>query len=155
MNLLLSGEGDAMVNVIPPLVNHDRLLKKGEMRFIATASNGIGYLLFNSRASGDSTRPHPILGDVRVRRAIIAALDRQAMVRSAFGQYAQVPYGPASSLLWISALAPKAAPQDAAAARKLLAAAGWRDADRDGTLERAGEPLRLSVILPGSSGARR
>lgn len=155
MNLMLSGEGDAMVNVIPPLVNHERLIARGEMRFLTTPSNGIGYLLFNSRAPGDSSRPHPILGDIRVRRALIAALDREAMVRAAYGPYARVPYGPASGLLWISALAPRADRQDLAEARRLLATAGWRDSDRDGTLDRGGQPLELAVILPGSSHARR
>ena len=155
MNLLLSGEGDAMVNVIPPLANRDRLLRRGDMRLIATPSNSLGYLLFNARAPGDSTQPHPVLADVQVRRALIAALDRDAMVRSAFGAYGRVPYGPVSGLLWVSGLAPKAARQDAAAARAMLAAAGWRDTDADGTLDRAGRPLRLSVIVPSSSAVRK
>jgi peptide/nickel transport system substrate-binding protein len=155
MNLLLSGEGDAMVNVIPPLGNRDRLARRGEMRLIATQSNGIGYLLFNARAAGDSSRPHPLLGDERVRRALIAALDREAMVRSTFGPYAKVPYGPVSGLLWVSALAPRAQRQNVGSARALLAAAGWRDSDGDGTLDRAGQPFRLSVIVPSSSAVRK
>ena len=155
MNLLLGGEGDAMVNVIPPLANRDRLLARGDLRLIATPSNSLGYLLFNARAPGDSTRPHPVLGDVRVRRALIAALDREAMVRSAYGPYGRVPYGPVSGLLWVSSIAPKAERQDAAAARALLAEAGWRDSDGDGTLDRDGRPLHLSVIVPSSSAVRK
>src|SRR5688500_4874420 len=125
------------------------------MRLIATPSNSLGYLLFNSRAPGDSTEPHPVLGDVQVRRALIAALDRDAMVRSAFGPYGRVPYGPVSGLLWVSGLAPKAARRDAAGARAMLAAAGWRDTDADGTLDRAGRPLRRTVPGPSSSAARK
>lgn len=155
MNLLLGGDGDAMVNVIPPLSNRDRLLARGEVRLVATPSNSLGYLLFNSRAPGDSARPHPVLGDLQVRRALIAALDRDAMVRSAFGPYGRVPYGPVSGLLWVSGLAPRAARQDIGAARSLLAAAGWRDSDGDGTLDRSGVPLRLSVIVPSSSAVRK
>jgi peptide/nickel transport system substrate-binding protein len=155
MNLLLSGEGDALIGAIPPLANRDRLLATGDFRFVTTPSNSIGYLLFNQRAPGDSSRPHPILGDVRVRRALVAALDREAMVRSVFGPYAEVPYGPASGMLWISALAPKPARRDLDAARRLLAEAGWRDADGDGILERDGRPLALSINVPATSAARR
>ncbi|HEX6643219.1 MAG TPA: ABC transporter substrate-binding protein [Gemmatimonadales bacterium] len=155
INLMLSGEGDALIGAIPPLANRDRLLATGEIRLVTTPSNSIGYLLFNQRAPGDSTRPHPILGDVRVRRAIVAALDREAMVRSVFGPYAEVPYGPASGMLWISALAPDPAPRDLAAARRLLADAGWRDADGDGILDRDGRPLALSINVPATSAARR
>jgi peptide/nickel transport system substrate-binding protein len=92
---------------------------------------------------------------VRVRRAIVAALDRQAMVRTVFGQYARVAFGPASTSLWISALAPKAAPRDLARARRLLAEAGWRDTDGDGVLDRGGRPLELTVTLPSTSTPRR
>lgn len=155
MNLVLSGEADATLNVIPPLSNRDRILETGEMRLLTTPSNGIAYLLFNQRAPGDSTRPHPILADVRVRRAIVAALDRQSMVRAAYGPYAKVPYGPASGMLWISELTPNAPRQNVSAARRLLADAGWRDSDRDGVLDRAGVPLQLTVVLPGTSAPRR
>jgi len=155
MNLLLGGEGDAMASVIPPLTNRDRIAARGEMRLVTTPSNTVAYLLFNQRAPGDSTRPHPILSDVRVRRALVAGLDRQAMVRTVFGQYARVAYGPASTSLWISALAPKAAPRDLPRARRLLAEAGWRDTDNDGVLDRDGRPLELTVTLPTTSQPRR
>ena len=155
INMMLSGEGDALIGAIPPLANRERLLATNEIRLVTTPSNSIGYLLFNQRAPGDSSRPHPILGDVRVRRAIVAALDRSAMVRSVFGPYAQVPYGPASGMLWISALAPKPEDQDVAQARRLLREAGWNDSDRDGILDRNGRPLSLSVNVPSTSAARR
>ena len=155
INMMLSGEGDALAGAIPPLANRERLLATGEIRFVTTPSNSIGYFLFNQRAPGDSTRPHPILGDVRVRQAIVAALDRAAMVQSVFGPYAQVPYGPASGMLWISALAPKAPGQDVARARRLLREAGWSDSNGDGVLDRGGRPLALSVNVPSTSAARR
>ena len=155
INMMLSGEGDALIGAIPPLANRERLLATGEIRLVTTPSNSIGYFLFNQRAPGDSTRPHPILADVRVRQAIVAALDREAMVQSVFGPYAQVPYGPASGMLWISALAPKPAGQDVARARRLLREAGWSDTDGDGILDRNGQPLSLGVNVPSTSAARR
>ena len=155
INLMLSGEGDALIGAIPPLANRDRLLATGDIRLVTTPSNNIGYFLFNLRAPGDSTRPHPILADVRVRQALVAALDRAAMVQSVFGPYAQVPYGPASGMLWISALAPKPAGQDPARARRLLRDAGWTDTNGDGILDREGRPLSLAVNVPSTSAARR
>lgn len=155
INMMLSGEGDALIGAIPPLANRERLLATGEIRLVTTPSNSIGYFLFNQRAPGDSSRPHPILADVRVRQALVAALDRTAMVQSVFGPYAQVPYGPASGMLWISALAPKPAGQDLARARRLLREAGWSDTNGDGILDRNGEPLALGVNVPSTSAARR
>jgi peptide/nickel transport system substrate-binding protein len=155
INMMLSGEGDALSGAIPPLANRDRLLATGEIRLVTTPSNSIGYFLFNQRAPRDSTRPHPILGDVRVRQAIVAALDRSAIVQSVFGPYAQVPYGPASGMLWISALAPRAQAQDVPRARRLLSEAGWADSNGDGILDRGGRPLSLAVNVPSTSAARR
>ena len=49
-----------------------------------------------------------------------------------YGSYAQVPYGPVSSILWIRNGAPKPARQNVEEAKQLLSAAGWRDTDGDG-----------------------
>jgi peptide/nickel transport system substrate-binding protein len=151
MNLLLSGEADAMAAVVPPLDNRARLEKSGDFRLVTTPSDLLGYFLFNLRASGDSTRPHPILSDVRVRQAITLALDRQAMSQSVFGPFSKVPFGPVSQLLWLGNVSPKARPQSVARSRALLRDAGWRDSDADGTLDRNGVPLEVSIIVPSSS----
>jgi peptide/nickel transport system substrate-binding protein len=92
---------------------------------------------------------------VRVRRAITLGLDRHLMVRAVFGSYGEVPYGPVSPILWIRHHAPRAARQNIAEARRLLAQAGWRDSDGDGTLDRGGQPLTLTLSLPNTSAIRR
>jgi peptide/nickel transport system substrate-binding protein len=155
INLMLSGEGDAVAAPVPPISNRERLAAVPSLRLVSTPSTTVGYLLFNTRLRGDSTRPHPILGDVRVRRALGLALDREAMAQSAFGPNAKIPYGPVSQGLWIANLLPPAAVRDTAAARTLLADAGWRDSDGDGTLDRGGKPLRLTLSLPGPSAVRK
>jgi peptide/nickel transport system substrate-binding protein len=155
MNLLLSGEADAMMSVIPPLSNRNRLERTGDFRLVTTPSDLLGYFLYNYRDPADTAREHPILADVRVRQAITLALDRHAMLLSQFGPYGVVPYGPVSQMLWLGRVSPKAPRQDVARARTLLREAGWRDADGDGTLDRAGRPLSLSVIVPSSSSMRR
>jgi peptide/nickel transport system substrate-binding protein len=155
LNLLLSGQADAMDNVIPPLDNVRRVSADSSLRMIPVPSPAVGFLLFNQRDPGDTSRPHPILSDPRVRRAITLALDRFSMVRVVFGSYGEVPYGPVSPVLWIRHGAPKPPPQNVAESRRLLAAAGWRDTDGDGTLDRGGQPLALRLSLPNTSAVRR
>jgi peptide/nickel transport system substrate-binding protein len=96
-----------------------------------------------------------VLADERVRQAITLSLDRQAMALSQFGPYSVVPYGPVSQMLWLGHVSPKAPRQNLARARRLLRDAGWRDSNGDGTLDRGGRPLALSVIVPSSSIMRR
>lgn len=155
LNLMLSGEGDAMENLIPPLANLDRLRARDDLRLVTSPSPSVGYLLFNQRARGDTSRPHPILADASVRRALVMALDREAMVRSAYGPYARVATGPVSQIIWIGARLPRPARQDVRGARRLLAQAGWRDTDGDGVLDRNGRPLVLRLQFPTTSTVRR
>jgi peptide/nickel transport system substrate-binding protein len=118
-------------------------------------SPALGFLLFNQKDPQNPTRAHPILSDVRVRRAITLGLDRQLLIHAVFGSYAEVPYGPVSSILWIRNGAPKAARQDVEESKRLLAAAGWRDSDGDGIRDREGRPLTLGLSLPTTSAVRR
>ena len=155
LNLLLSGAGDAMENLIPPLSNLDRLRAEEDLRLVTSPSATIGYLLFNQRARGDTSRPHPILSDPAVRRALVLALDREAMVRAAYGPYARVATGPVSQIIWIGARLPRAAGQNVRAARRLLAESGWRDTDGDSILDRNGQPLVLGLQFPTTSTVRR
>jgi peptide/nickel transport system substrate-binding protein len=155
INLLLSGQADAIDNVIPPLDNLHRIKRDTSLRLIPVPSPSVGFLLFNQRDPADPAAPHPVLSDLRVRRAITLGLDRHLLVHAVFGSYAEVPYGPVSSILWIRNGAPKARRQDVEEARQLLAAAGWRDSDSDGIRDRAGQRLQLSLLLPTTSAVRR
>jgi peptide/nickel transport system substrate-binding protein len=155
VNLMLSGQADAMDNIPPPRDNIRRIAAEPSLRLIPVPSPTIGYLLFNQRDRRDRERPHPILGDIRIRRAIGLALDRRLLVQVIFGPYGEVPYGPASPILWIRHGAPSPERQDLPEARRLLAAAGWRDTDSDGTLDREGQPLTLGLSLPNTSAIRK
>ena len=155
INLLLSGEADAMDNIPPPITNLARVQAAPHLRIVTVPSNLLGYLLFNQRAPGDRDRPHPILADLDVRRALVLALDRELLVRAVIGPYGRVPFGPVSSQLWIRHGAPTPARQDQATARRLLAGRGWVDRDGDGIREnRAGSPLSLRLLVSASSQQR-
>ena len=155
INLLLAGQADAIDNIPPPLTNIARVEAARHLRVVPVPSNNLGYLLFNYRNPADPNRPHPILADRDVRRALILALDRELLVRAVLGRYGDVPFGPVSSQLWIRHGAPEPARQDQSTARKLLAGRGWVDRDRDGTREnRSGQPLSLRLVVSSSSDTR-
>ena len=145
MNMVLSGEADAMDNIPPPRSNLTRVAANKDLRVVPVPSSTVGFLLFNQRDPNDRDRPHPILADTAVRRAIGLSLDRRLMVRATFGNAADVPYGPASPILWIRHGAPAPRGANVREAQRLLAAAGWADRDGDGVLERDGRPLALDV----------
>jgi peptide/nickel transport system substrate-binding protein len=155
VNLLLSGEADATENILPPKDNVRRVAADPDLRAIAVPSPTVGYLLFNQRDPRNRSRPHPVLADIRVRRAITLGLDRRRLVEAVFGPHGVVPYGPVSPIVWIRHRSPEPEPQDAAEARRLLAKSGWGDSDGDGILDREGRPLRLGLLLPNTSAVRR
>jgi peptide/nickel transport system substrate-binding protein len=155
MNLLLSDEADAIENVPGLVENVRRFSEAAHVRAIALPSSTMGYLLFNQRDRVDRSRPHPILGDPGVRRAIRLALDRQGIVRATFDRFAAVPYGPVSQLLWIREQSPAAEGQNLREARRLLASLGWSDSDGDGVLDKNGMPLALALSYPLTSEVRR
>jgi peptide/nickel transport system substrate-binding protein len=155
LNLVLSGEADAMENIPPPRSNVARVAERKELRVITVPSSTLGFVLFNQRDPNDRNRPHPILADTGVRRAIGLALDRRLMVRATFGNAAEVPYGPASPILWIRHGAPAASGPNLRQARRLLSAAGWADRDGDGVLDRDGRPLVLRISMPNTSAIRQ
>jgi peptide/nickel transport system substrate-binding protein len=155
LNLLLSGEADATENIPPPVSNVALVEATDRLKVVPVPSSVLGYLVFNYRDPDDSTRQHPILSDRDVRRALILALDRQVLVRSVLGRFGAIPYGPASSQLWISHGTPNPARQDQSAARRLLAGRGWVDRDQDGVREnRTGRPLVLRLQVAASSEQR-
>lgn len=112
----------------------------------------IGFLGF--RLADPQGRPHPVLGDRQVRRALTHGIDRRTLADAVVGPGTAVPVGPLSRLLWINDTAVRVLPFDTAAARAALDAAGWL-ADAGGVRRRGGKPLTVEILVPGSSRVRR
>ncbi len=97
--------------------------------------------LFNTR------REH--VNDPEVRRALLLATNRVAIANKIYANFSPVAWAPLSVASgyahtgFVNELS-----FDLGLAQELLAQAGYQDLDRDGVLERAGAPLRLSVLIP-------
>lgn len=153
LNLLLTGEADATEILSWSAVQ--RLQGNPEFSIIPVTSPTITYALFNQKAPGDRTQPHPILANADVRRALVLALDRPAMLRSVYGPYAVGNDGPVpQAFAWVEEPGHNAVKTDTAAARRILAAAGWTDHDGDGILDKDGKPLELTINSPNASPQR-
>jgi len=84
--------------------------------------------------------------DIRVRRAIGMAIDRERLVRVGLGGLGAPAYGPAPPGLEFHDPAAATGTYDPPAARALLAAAGWAPGP-DGILTRAGRQLATECVI--------
>ena len=153
VSALLAGEGDALA-IIPQAELRDRVRASPDLRLVPYASNGVAYVAFNLKGRrGQGV--HPIFGDRDVRRAIAMGVNRTAIVRSLFGAEGEVPVGPTARAQWIWSDSIRQLHYDPAEARRLLDARGWLTRPSDGLRERAGVPLRFTLLLPTTSRARQ
>lgn len=152
MAQLLNGQAD-FLEVVPPdqasqvdSSKSDRLLPYSNLQYV--------FLAFNLNAPKNSSRPHPIFADRRVRRAISMALDRKAMLENAIGSLGRISYGPFPRSISFADTTVRLLPYDVNAAKQLLDSAGWRESVVGGVRQRSGMPLRFSLTVPVSSRAR-
>lgn len=124
------------------------------------AGPGVEWLILNlanpqpGNVGDPATNPHWTLGDVRVRRAIQHAIDREAIYQAINPVNNSKPYSG-----WFDALTGDYNPDQAAS---LLTEAGWIDLDGDGIREchnclytDAGRPLRLTLHTTLNNSLRR
>jgi len=105
---------------------------------------------------------HPILGDVRVRRALSQAVDRQRLLDRILGGQGQLLDTGLLPAHWAYPQELAGYPFDSTQDRsfaptraaQLLAEAGWVDSDGDGIRDRDGEPLSLRLATNGENPTR-
>jgi peptide/nickel transport system substrate-binding protein len=138
-----SGEADVLDNVRGPMMRD--LSVSPDVQVVQYRSRQIGTLLLRV---GGVVAPHPVLGDVRVRRAVTHALDGAAIARNVFDTLGRPATGPlpggAAAARW---------PYDTTAANALLDSAGWRRG-ADGMRVRNGRALGFSILVPATSRPR-
>ena len=150
---LLAGDADVFEAVQP--VDMPRLDSAADVVPHLGPSHQYAFVAYNLRAPGNVARPHPVLGDREVRRAISMMVDRETIVRSVWDSLAVVGIGPFPRTLPTADTTLRQLPLDPARGAALLDSLGWRDADGDGVREKGGVPLRLSILVPESSAFRQ
>lgn len=115
------------VRGLPGVVLHERV--------------GNSYELVNLNA-----QRFPAFRDIRVRRALISAIDRELIARTILDSLAPVVHGPIQPVSWAFTDDVQRYPFDIEHARALLDEAGWRDTDGDGVRDRDGQPLAFTMI---------
>lgn len=141
---LLAGQVH-FIPMVPPR-EAARLQQSGKARVVTYPSRLLGFLAWNNR--------RPALSEPRVRRALTLAIDRAALVDAVYQGYAKVASGPVLSSMWAFDRTLSPPPYDPAAARRLLAEAGWSDTDGDGVLDRGGWRLELELLYPATNTLR-
>lgn len=102
---------------------------------------------------------HPYFSDLRVRRAIAKAVDREAIVKvlgdTTAPQHAFISSAMVAYSTEMESYARDLYPRDVEAARALLAEAGWADADGDSIVELEGEPFVVEFLTPATDTQRQ
>ena len=137
LNLVLGHEADLLEAVGAPN-RAQRVSADASFRLVTYPAAVYGFLAF--RLADAAGRPHPVLHDLEVRRALTEAVDRPTLARAVFGEGTRVPPGPMSQLLWIWDDGTKVLAFDSAHARSVLT---------------RGRPLSVDILVPATSPTRR
>ncbi len=104
-------------------------------RYLASAYTFLGWNLRDPR-----------FRDLRVRRALCYAIDKEELIKGVLLGLGRVCTGPMKpGTYWYNPHV-RRYPYDPARARRLLAQAGWRDSDGDGVLDKDGKPFAFTII---------
>jgi peptide/nickel transport system substrate-binding protein len=87
--------------------------------------------------------PHPFLTDIRVRKALSMAIDRQILVDIGYGAAGRPTCNLVPAPELFASPNTECLAQDMEGAKALLEEAGWVDADGDGVREKDGMPLKI------------
>ncbi|MGH2558028.1 MAG: ABC transporter substrate-binding protein, partial [Thermomicrobiales bacterium] len=124
---------------------------------VDTASGTTGWLYVADAASvmfaafnfnNPARRSPELLSDIRLRRALSFAIDRERYAREVFRGFIHADAAGTVAQPWAHDETLTNPPRDVEQARALLAEAGWEDADNDGYVEGDdGNPLVLTCIV--------
>lgn len=138
MYMELKSGGVDMMGLSPVQFARQTLGEEFNARF-----NKYRYLASNYVYLGYNLR-NPLFADVRVRRAISSAINKEEIVHGVLLELGQKATGPYKPGTWAWNPDIKDPPFDPVAARRLLAEAGWKE--RNGVLEKDGKPFVFTVL---------
>ncbi len=102
----------------------------------------------------DLNLENPILADIRVRRALVHAIDREAISKQLFAGRQPVAHSSVSPLDWVLADDIPTYAHDEKKAVKLLIEAGWSRMRQGVRVNEAGEPLRIEIMTTAGNRTR-
>ncbi|HET6460088.1 MAG TPA: peptide-binding protein [Syntrophales bacterium] len=140
MFLELRADGIDRMNLTPlqyTRQTENNLFRKNfnKYRYLSFSYTYLGYNLKN-----------PLFTDKRVRQAIAYGINKEEIIQGillGLGKEATGPYKPGT---WVYNPNVKRYPYNPGKARELLAAAGWRDTDGDGILDKDGQPFVFEIM---------
>ncbi len=136
---LEAGEADVMGEVPPQ--DATRLQASGKFVLMPTHVPGQSLQFFLN------TQKFPT-DDLRVRQAMLYAIDREAIVNAVFRAFSPVAWGPLSAATpFYSKVVQGTYAYDLTKAKTLMAEAGFRDTNGDGIVEKDGQPADVELIL--------
>lgn len=107
---------------------------------------GYNFVTYNCRSEWFS--------DKRVRKAMTLLFDRESVNTKIYSGYARLVSGPFYINSWAYDKTVKPLPFDPPAAKTLLQAAGWKDSDHDGILDKGGKRFEFELnVIAGSATA--
>ncbi len=149
---VLTGQADFMLAF--PIDQTSALDSSKVARARATPTQQYTFMGMNLFAPGSTHHePHPIFGDVRVRRALSMAVDRSAMLQNVFGSIGRIGHGPFPMGQTASDSTIRLPAYDPSAANAMLDSSGWRRGG-DGMRSKNGRPFRFSIIVTSTSVTR-
>ena len=116
----------------------EELKKHEELTMTRYGSLDYGFVWFNLRDPKRPARPHPVFGDVGVRRALSMAVDREKAVKNVLGDLGTCWSVRSRVHTFSGDTALKTIGYDPEGAKRLLDSLGWRDVNGDGTREKGG-----------------
>ncbi|MBC8089921.1 MAG: peptide ABC transporter substrate-binding protein [Phycisphaerae bacterium] len=128
--------------------------KAPDLKIVPYLQAGYSFMSFNLKANGDSTKPHPIFDDVRVRRALSMAVDRVASAQAVLDSFAVPSFGPSPRMMFRNSESLKQVQFDVAHAKALLDSAGWTLAPGQTVRSKGGVPLSFDILVPNTSKPR-
>ena len=145
INQLKSGEVDMVVMF--PWDKHREVAAIPGVTVHSINGNGYEHVTLNQRAM-------PAFADVRVRRALTHAVDRELISTTILEGLAPVTHGPVQPVSWAhNPNVPKYA-FDPRRAATLLDEAGWRDSNGDGVRDKDGQRLSFTMITQAGFAVR-
>ncbi|MEL6854019.1 MAG: peptide ABC transporter substrate-binding protein, partial [Cyanobacteria bacterium J06607_13] len=154
--VIRDGDADFAHNLQLTIEDRVSLSNSGTGRVVATFGSSVERIMLNMTDPNKPTKtgerssvenPHPFLSDIRVRKAIDHAIDRDAIANQVYGNAGQrtnqllpSPTEYANPLLYYR--------YDPERAKALLDEAGWKDSDNDGIRDKDGVEMRVVFQTP-------